>query len=63
VYALLLSAAADVTGFEGEGKQASERASEHFAYGRQMNIKIFQLVAATFAEGACKGGKSRPYTA
>lgn len=34
------------------GKQASER----FAYGRQMNIKIFQPIVATFAEGTCKGG-------
>jgi hypothetical protein len=45
--------------FEGEGKQASE----HFAYGRQMNIKIFQPIAATFVEGTCKGGTSWPYTA
>jgi hypothetical protein len=30
----------------------SKQASEHFAYGRQMNIKIFQPIAVTFAVGA-----------
>jgi hypothetical protein len=43
----------------GEG----EEASEHFAYGRQMNIKIFQPIVATFAEGTYKGGTSWLYTA
>jgi hypothetical protein len=36
-------------------ERGSKQASEHFAYGRQMNIKIFQPIAATFAEGTRKG--------
>jgi hypothetical protein len=55
VYARLLSALMLLDFEKGGGE---EQASEHFAYGRRMNIKIFQPIVATFAEGTCKGGTS-----